>query len=152
MQTLTTRKFWSLLAYQALVPKLCPECCEPADRTIPNLTAFIRQRFHIDTSAVRTRRMGGCAACRGRGVRGVTVVAEMMQPTRPFLRLMREGRDFEAEAAWRSASDGRFDSPHMRGKTVFEHALYKAYCGMIDPRTVETFELFDQFEIIREVT
>ncbi|CCD28933.1 putative Type II secretion system protein E [Candidatus Glomeribacter gigasporarum BEG34] len=151
MQTLTARKFWSLLVYQALVPKLCPACCEPADQTLPNITAFIRQRFHIDTSAMRTRCMGGCGACGGRGVRGVTVVAEMMQPTRSFLMLMREGRDFEAEAAWRSASDSRFDSPHMRGKTVFEHALYKAGCGLIDPRTVETFELFDQFEIIREV-
>ncbi len=135
--------------YQSLVPKLC-SCAEHADDTIPHITGFIRERFHIDTSKMRTKREGGCEKCGGRGTKGLTVVAEMYQPSRQFLMHMRNNDEYQAERAWRSESDGRFDSPNMRGKTVFEHALYKAHLGIIDPRQVETFELLDQYEIMFE--
>lgn len=148
-QTITRPRFWSLIVYQSLVPKLC-SCAEHADDTIPHITGFIRERFHIETSKMRTKREGGCEKCGGRGTKGLTVVAEMYQPSRQFLMHMRNNDEYQAERAWRSESDGRFDSPNMRGKTVFEHALYKAYLGIIDPRQVETFELLDQYEIMFE--
>ncbi|HDR9034169.1 TPA: Flp pilus assembly complex ATPase component TadA [Burkholderia vietnamiensis] len=151
METLTRPRFWSLVVAQSLVPKLC-SCSqdEHADETIPHITEFIRERFQIDTSNMRTKKEGGCPMCGGRGTKGLTVVAEMYQPTRNFLQAMRRNDDFEAERIWRSEGDKRFDSPNMRGKTMFEHALYKAYTGLIDPRQVETFELFDQYEIMFE--
>ncbi len=90
----------------------------------------------------------GCVHCDKRGTIGLTVVAEMMQPSRAELRLIRESNEFEAEKLWRGRSDGLFDSDKMEGKTVFEHALYKAYLGIIDPRVVERFETFERFEII----
>ncbi|SEI14517.1 ATPase, T2SS/T4P/T4SS family [Paraburkholderia hospita] len=151
METLTRPRFWSLVVCQALVPRLCT-CSKHqyADETIPHITAFIRDRFQIDTSNMRTKKEGGCSLCSGRGTKGLTVVAEMYQPTRTFLQRLRDGDDFGAERVWRSESDKRFDSPSMRGKTMFEHALYKAFIGVIDPRQVETFELYDQFEIMFE--
>ncbi len=151
METLTRPRFWSLVVAQSLVPKLC-SCSrdQRADETIPHITAFIRERFQIDTSNMRTKKEGGCSLCGGRGTKGLTVVAEMYQPTRNFLQAMRGNDDYGAERIWRSESDKRFDSPNMRGKTMFEHALYKAYTGLIDPRQVETFELFDQYEIMFE--
>jgi type II secretory ATPase GspE/PulE/Tfp pilus assembly ATPase PilB-like protein len=151
METLTRPRFWSLVVAQSLVPKLCSCSSDQyADDTIPHITAFIRERFRIDTSNMRTRKEGGCSLCGGRGTKGLTVVAEMYQPTRTFLQRMRDKDDYGAERIWRSESDKRFDSPNMRGKTMFEHALYKAYTGLIDPRQVETFELFDQYEIMFE--
>lgn len=151
METLTRPRFWSLVVAQALVPKLC-SCSsdQHADETIPHIAAFIRERFRIDTSNMRTKKEGGCPLCSGRGTKGLTVVAEMYQPTRNFLQAMRDNDDYAAERIWRSESDKRFDSPNMRGKTMFEHALYKAFTGLIDPRHVETFELFDQYEIMFE--
>ncbi|WP_080416850.1 ATPase, T2SS/T4P/T4SS family [Burkholderia ubonensis] len=152
METLTRPRFWALVVAQALVPRLCSCSSDQcADETIPHITAFIRERFQIDTSNMRTKKEGGCPLCSGRGTKGLTVVAEMYQPTRNFLQAMRSNDDYAAERIWRSESDKRFDSPDMRGKTMFEHALYKAYKGLIDPRQVETFELFDQYEIMFEV-
>jgi hypothetical protein len=78
------------------------------------------------------------------------VIAEMVYPNRKILGLLREGKDFEAELAWRGTSDKQLDSPNMTGKTVFEHALYKAYIGMIDIRKVEEIESFDRYENIWE--
>ncbi|MEX3960180.1 ATPase, T2SS/T4P/T4SS family [Trinickia sp. EG282A] len=151
METLTRPRFWSLVVAQSLVPKLCSCSCDQyADETIPHITAFIRERFQIETSKMRTKKEGGCPLCGGRGTKGLTVVAEMYQPSRNFLQAMRGNDDYGAERIWRSESDKRFDSPNMRGKTMFEHALYKAYTGLIDPRQVETFELFDQYEIMFE--
>ena len=41
-----------------------------------------------------------------------------------------------------------FDSADMTGKTVFEHALYKALQGEIDVRNCEEFDGFERFEIL----
>lgn len=150
MDTLTRKRFWSLLVVQSLVPTLC-DCSEHeiADVTIPEITNYIRERFRIDTSKMRTLKEGGCPRCGHRGTKGQTLVAEVYQPSRKFLEAMRKGDDYGAEAEWRSNSDGLFDTPRMAGKTLFEHALYKAFMGLIDPREVERFELLDQFEIFK---
>ncbi|SOZ17226.1 ATPase, T2SS/T4P/T4SS family [Cupriavidus taiwanensis] len=146
--TLTMPNFWNLIVYQALVPTLCKDCKQPVDEQLPDLARFLQDRFSIDTTQMRVRNEDGCDKCNHTGVAGVEVVAEMLQPTRAILEKIREGKIFDAERIWRSSWDQRFDSPNMTGKTVFQHALYKAYLGRIDPRTVETFETFDRFEII----
>lgn len=146
--TLTMPNFWNLIVYQALVPTLCEDCKQPLADHLPDLAQFLQDRFSLDTSRMRVRNEHGCDSCHHTGVAGVEVVAEMLQPTRAILDKLRKGDIFEAERLWRGSWDGRFDSPNMTGKTVFQHALYKAYLGHIDPRTVETFETFDRFEII----
>lgn len=147
METLTTPGFWQLIVYQALVPVLCG-CKLPARGQIDNTLDYLERRFDLSTDKMYVKNPEGCPKCRHTGVIGQTVVAEMMQPDRQLLELLRERRLFDAEKLWRSRWDGRFDSPDMQGKTVFQHALYKAYLGEIDPRVVERFTAFDRFEIL----
>lgn len=146
LHALTTPRFWSLIVYQALVPKLCEECRIPAEDVIPETLEVIRDGYEIDTSGMYCRNLDGCRKCNHRGTKGSTVVAEMMQPSRSMLKAIRQQDEYSAEVEWRSASDRKFDTPIMRGKTVFEHALYKAYQGVIDPRNVEQFDTFERFE------
>lgn len=146
LHTLTTPRFWSLIVYQALVPKLCLSCRIPAEEVIPDTLQVIRDHFEISTDDMFCRKTDGCPKCNNRGTKGSTVVAEMMQPTRSMLRAIRMQDEYSAEVEWRGLSDRKFDTDVMNGKTVFEHALYKAYRGIIDPRTVEQFDTFERFE------
>jgi hypothetical protein len=60
---------------------------------------------------------------------------------------VRDNDDDAAVMHYRSASDGDFLSPDMTGKTVFEHALWKALQGEIDVRNCEEFDAFSRFEL-----
>ena len=100
------------------------------------------------TARLRWTRPEGCAACQGRGTYGKTIVAEMLQPDRIWLRHVRNNDDDAALQHFRSAGNRQFDSPDMTGKTVFEHALYKALQGEIDVRNCEEFDGFERFEIL----
>jgi type II secretory ATPase GspE/PulE/Tfp pilus assembly ATPase PilB-like protein len=152
-QALTGPNIINLLVYQALVPKLCRSCALPTaealrvDADAREIEDVLRRRFRIRTSGLRWTRAGGCPACAGRGTRGKTIVAEMLQPDRAWLRHVRNNDDDAALQHYRSSSDRRFDSPDMTGKTVFEHALYKALQGEIDVRNCEEFDGFERFEI-----
>lgn len=159
-QVLTNPNMLSLLAYQALAPVLCPNCAmdknEAQDKAesdserdhIASICRDIDGRFKLSSNRLRFRRVGGCHHCNNRGTRGLTVVAEMMIPDRKWLNLSREGRDYEAVMHYRSFSDRDFLSPNMTGKTVFEHALYKALNHQLDPRQCERFDSFARFEIL----
>jgi type II secretory ATPase GspE/PulE/Tfp pilus assembly ATPase PilB-like protein len=172
---LTHPNILSALAYQALVPKLCPHCSlrfedavrQAADKCqdifevgdhvlvsaqdeaeqIREVVQALDERFKVPTSGLRFRNYGGCGHCNSRGTRGVTVVAEMMTPDRRWLELTRSGSDYEAMMYYREMSDGRFDSPDMTGKTVLEHTLYKALDGAVDPRNCQRFESLKRFEV-----
>lgn len=79
---------------------------------------------------------------------GVTVVAEIYVPTDDDLPLIRKRAWTELEANWRRTRKAAFDEPDMTGKTAFEHALYKACVGTIDPRDIEAeFESFISYKI-----
>lgn len=160
-EVLTNPNMLSMLAYQALVPKLCQQCCLPMSEVIQQVGASsataehvksiaedVKSRFGYDPERLRYRNAGGCDHCNRRGTRGLTVVAEMMIPDRKWLSLARQGDDYEAVMHYRSHSDGRMDSPDMTGKTVFEHAFYKALMQQIDPRQCERFDSFARFEVI----
>jgi type II secretory ATPase GspE/PulE/Tfp pilus assembly ATPase PilB-like protein len=159
-EVLTNPNMLSLLAYQALVPLLCPHCSvtgeellsetkEEAERDrITNILVSTQKRFQLDAGQLRFKHVGGCEHCNGRGTRGLTVVAEMMIPDRKWLQLSRDGLDYEAVMHYRSASDRNFLSANMNGKTVFEHALFKAMKQKIDPRQCERFDSFNRFEIL----
>lgn len=153
-QALTGPNIVNLLVYQALVPRLCPACALATpealrvDADAVEIEDVLRRRFHLPTGRLRWMRPGGCPACAGRGTRGKTVVAEMLQPDRTWLRHVRDNDDDAALQHYRSRSDRDFASPDMTGKTVFEHALYKALRGEIDPRNCEEFDGFERFEIL----
>ncbi|CAM2960628.1 ATPase, T2SS/T4P/T4SS family [Janthinobacterium lividum] len=166
---LTAPNVLGLLSYQALVPLLCPTCkiaiqdvgetrfahgiagtrygADMELHRIHHDMAIFETRFDLPRDNFFLRRDGGCNCCRGRGIKGQTVVAEMMIPDERWLQLTREGRDIEAYWHFRSDSDKRFDTSDMRGKTVFEHTLFKAICGLTDPRNVAPFGSFARFAI-----
>ena len=153
-QALTGPNILNLLVYQALVPKLCRCCALPTalalrvDPDAREIEEVLRRRFGLATARLRWTRPEGCAACQGRGTHGKTIVAEMLQPDRVWLRHVRNNDDDAALQHFRSASNRQFDSPDMTGKTVFEHALYKALQGEIDVRNCEEFDGFERFEIL----
>jgi type II secretory ATPase GspE/PulE/Tfp pilus assembly ATPase PilB-like protein len=153
-QALTGPNIINLLVYQALVPALCRRCAMStgealrADGDVAEIEDVLRRRFRLPTSALRWARPGGCAACANRGTLGKTIVAEMLQPDRTWLRHVRQNDDDAALQHYRSASDRAFDSADMTGKTVFEHALFKALQGEIDVRNCEEFDGFERFEIL----
>lgn len=164
---LTNPNILSLLAYQALVPRLCPFCkfdaahalADVRDRMqfhsahaneenkINEILRLSEKSFKLDREALRFRNYEGCDECNHRGTAGQTVVAEMLIPDREWLQLTRAGKDYEAMVHYRSASDGKYDSEDMRGKTVFQHTLYKASYGLVDPRACQQFSSFQSFEL-----
>jgi type II secretory ATPase GspE/PulE/Tfp pilus assembly ATPase PilB-like protein len=153
-QALTGPNILNLLVYQALVPKVCRCCSLPTsaalrvDADAREIEEVLRRRFGLATARLRWTRPGGCAACQGRGTWGKTIVAEMLQPDRTWLRHVRNNDDDAALQHFRCAGNGRFDSADMTGKTVFEHALFKALQGEIDVRNCEEFDGFERFEIL----
>jgi type II secretory ATPase GspE/PulE/Tfp pilus assembly ATPase PilB-like protein len=153
-QALTGPNILNLLVYQALVPKVCRCCALPTstalriDPDAREIEEVLRRRFALDTARLRWTRPGGCHACEGRGTQGKTIVAEMLQPDRIWLRHVRDNDDDAALQHFRSAGNRVFESADMTGKTVFEHALYKALQGEIDVRNCEEFDGFERFEIL----
>lgn len=87
----------------------------------------------------------GCSQCRRRGTVGQTVVAEMMMPDNDWLRLIRDSKDTEAAAHYRSSSDRNLLSGNMDGKTVFEHTLFKASQGTVDVRQCSRFDVWSRY-------
>lgn len=155
-QTLTNPNVLTLLVYQALVPVLCPACKVPASayptdladtEHVHEVLRLLGERFRIGAAGLCFRSLRGCPACRGRGTTGLTVVAEMLMPDRAWLDLIRAGRDYEAVEHFRGGSDGALRSADMTGKTVFEHTLWKALEGQVDPRQCERFDAFSRFDV-----
>ena len=156
---LTNPNILTLLVYQALVPKLCPHCKINANQFQPSMSDAehvfevldnLEQRFNLSRENFFFKRIGGCTKCKKRGTAGLTVVAEILTPDRSWLNLIRGSMDYEAMMYYRSKSDGSFTTPDMNGKTVFEHALYKSFTGLIDPRNCERFDSFERFEILND--
>lgn len=155
-QQLTSPHILNLLVYQALVPMLCKHCCLSLEESladaeiaeeIAELVELSRSKLFVPTEGMRFRRLGGCQHCKGRGTMGRRLVAEMFQPDRRWLELVRSGDDYGALAHYRSFSDGDLCSDNMTGKVVFEHALLRAIRGEIDPRECDQFETFERFEL-----
>ncbi|MES2887753.1 MAG: ATPase, T2SS/T4P/T4SS family [Pseudomonadota bacterium] len=154
-QALTGPNILNLLVYQALVPMLCPACADATDvavrrdTEVAEIEQLLRHKFKLPTQRLRWEHVGGCRACNGRGTSGKTVVAEMFQPDRRWLSAVRDNDDHGAVLHYRSFSDGDFASDDMTGKTVFEHAMWKALQGQIDVRRCEEFEAFRRYEVLQ---
>lgn len=150
-ETMSSRNFISAVAYQRLVPLNCKSCKLPAEGNLPEeYLQLIENKFGISRKVMTVASPDGCPVCDHRGVKGQTVVAEILTPDEEVLKLIREGRDMEAEQAWRSTRKGGFDDPDCDGKTAFEHALTKVATGTVDPRTVEdSFEPFETYRIFK---
>lgn len=153
-QALTNPNILNLLVYQALVPLLCGACADTPvqaaarDPEVAELVGLLQTRFALSSEPLRFKHAGGCTACKGRGTAGRTIVAEMWLPDRQWLQLVRADDDHAALLHYRSHSDADFHSENMDGKTVFEHTLFKALRGLVDPRECNQFDSFERFEIL----
>jgi type II secretory ATPase GspE/PulE/Tfp pilus assembly ATPase PilB-like protein len=70
----------------------------------------------------------GCDECDHTGVSGRTLIAEVLQPDKRTMELIREGNLDDAEEFW---------VEEMDGMTIVDHALLKIEQGLIDPESVE---------------
>jgi type II secretory ATPase GspE/PulE/Tfp pilus assembly ATPase PilB-like protein len=148
---LADRQFLSALAFQRLLPVLCEHCKVPAGDVLPaGKLQLLQEKFGLDPALIRCSAQSDCQHCKGRGITGSTVVAEIVAPDKVIRRLIAENNDEQAESYWRqSRGETRFDDPDMTGKTAYEHALYKVSQGWIDPRDLEReFEPLESYELV----
>lgn len=148
-----SRSFISAIIFQTLIPKLCPHCKLPAPGHMSeDRLDLLAHKYQLDIAGIYVARDGGCEHCKSRlgstGTRGQTVAAEIIMPDMKMLKMIREGKDLDAEAYWRGQRRTGFADDDMTGKTAFEHGLYKVSQGLVDPRAVEVFEPLETYEII----
>lgn len=144
---IATPGFINLLMYQALLPLNCPFCSlkgtDPKAGVRPEYLEKIQRLFGISADKLKFRNMEGCSECRREdlpklnGIKGRTVVAEIVELDHTMLKLYRDQRNLELKNYIRSLRTSAFDDPDCTGKTVLEVAMYKVSCGEIDPFEVE---------------
>jgi type II secretory ATPase GspE/PulE/Tfp pilus assembly ATPase PilB-like protein len=163
MDEVASEKFLNAVGNQKLIPQLCPGCKIPARDVMPAAQLeLLRTKFGLDTSQMACRNEEGCEHCRLKGlfsrtgkvaggVKGQTLAMELYRPTAEFLEKVAV-RDWRgAEKVWRSERIAGFGDADMTGKTVYEHALYKAASGIIDPRFIDqTMRSFAQYRVFAD--
>lgn len=142
--TLANEKFLSVCVFQKLLPLLCKHCKQPARDHLPTeLLHTITHKFKLEINSMYVASQDGCPHCKVEelgifGTSGLTVTAEVMVPDRT-LREYIKALDWNAATDyWRSQRRAGFADPDMLGKTAFEHALFKAACGLISVVDIET--------------
>jgi len=163
MDEVSSEKFVNAVANQKLIPLLCPHCKVPARDVLSAAQVHtLEKKFGLDTSKMACRDEAGCEHCRLKGLftragkvaagtKGQTLAMEIFRPTLEFLDFvaLRDWRN--AERVWRSTRVSGFDDDDMTGKTIYEHALYKASQGIIDPRFIDTaMRSFDEYRIFAD--
>jgi type II secretory ATPase GspE/PulE/Tfp pilus assembly ATPase PilB-like protein len=158
---LAAEGFVNAVGNQKLVPTLCPECKLPANEVMKKGDlGLLRTKFGLDTSKMACRNDVGCDHCRlegllsrdgkvAGGTKRPTLVAELYRPT-PEFRERIAARDWSgARAVWRGERTTGFDNEDMTGKTVYEHALFKASRGEIDPQFINrSMQSFAQYRVM----
>jgi len=163
MDEVASEKFINAVGNQKLIPLLCPHCKRPARDVMPaEQLELLRTKFGLDTSRMACRDDNGCEHCRlpglftragkvAAGTKGQTLAMELFRPTPEFLEAIAR-RDWRgAEKVWRSGRATGFADADMTGKTIYEHALYKASTGIIDPRFIdESMKPFAEYRVFAD--
>ena len=158
----SSEKFVNAVGNQKLIPLLC-KCKKPAaDVMAPAQLELLRTKFGLDTSKMACRDENGCELCRlpglftrtgkvAAGTKGQTLAMELFRPTPEFLERVAV-RDWRgAEKVWRSTRVSGFGDADMTGKTIYEHALYKASQGIIDPRFIDSgMKSFSEYRVFAD--
>ncbi len=143
-----SEKFINAVGNQKLIPMLCG-CKRPAHEVMPAAKLeLLRTKFGLDTSKMACRNDEGCEHCRKKGLvtrdgkvaggtKGQTLAMELYRPTPEFLEHIANRNWRGAEEVWRGERTTGFGEADMTGKTIYEHALYKASQGLIDPRFID---------------
>lgn len=133
------------LAYQRLMPTLCPHCRIPMQQTEDSLPEHTPIRSTLErlqhllgkahSSCIYFRNHKGCPHC-SRGKLGRTLCAEVIRPSLDILEAIRTGDSISAFRVWRGQIvPGRMD--HFGGRTAFEHGLTKMIAGKVCPADIE---------------
>ena len=139
-------EFINGLVYQKLLPLICPACSISFSERINSSSATaseialadrLRRVVAMDEHDVRIRNPKGCEKCKGLGVVGRTVCAEVIAPDFTMLRHFRQSASIEAKIYWRSLSDRDPKSDNMTGNPAIEHALLKMRRGLVSPYDIE---------------
>ncbi|MFM0514792.1 ATPase, T2SS/T4P/T4SS family [Paraburkholderia sp. RL17-373-BIF-A] len=163
MDEVSSEKFVNAVGNQKLIPLLCPHCKVPArDVMSQSDLRLLETKFGLDTSAMACRDEEGCEHCRLKGLvtragkvaggtKGQTLAMELFRPSPEFLDRIAV-RDWRgAEKVWRATRATGFNDADMTGKTIYEHALYKASTGIIDPRFInDSMRPFDEYRIFAD--
>ncbi|XUA21459.1 GspE/PulE family protein (plasmid) [Citrobacter sp. OP27] len=136
------------LISQRLVQKLCPECRltldEVKDRLVTEDLDLV-QRF-CDTEKTRFHNPEGCQHCRqkvrnryvSQGVKGRTVIAEVVQPDVEMMSLyVKKGR-LSARKYWRDT---------LHGITRNQHLMRLVNQGLVDPLLAHSVSPLDEDEV-----
>jgi type II secretory ATPase GspE/PulE/Tfp pilus assembly ATPase PilB-like protein len=163
MDEVASEKFVNAVANQKLIPLLCPHCKKPArDVLSAAQVETLERKFGLDASTMACRDEDGCEHCRLKGLftragkvaagtKGQTLAMEIFRPTEEFLERV-AARDWRgAERVWRASRVSAFDHDDMTGKTIYEHALYKASQGIIDPRFIDqSMRTFEDYRVFAD--
>jgi type II secretory ATPase GspE/PulE/Tfp pilus assembly ATPase PilB-like protein len=157
---LAAEGFVNAVGNQKLIPTLCPHCKLPAEEVMQQSDLeLLRSKFGLDTSRMACRNHAGCQHCRldglfsrdgkvAGGTRRPTLVAELYRPTEGFRERIGVRDWAGAREVWRSERKTAFDNEDMTGKTVYEHALFKASRGEIDPQFINrSMQSFAQYRV-----
>jgi type II secretory ATPase GspE/PulE/Tfp pilus assembly ATPase PilB-like protein len=158
---LAAEGFVNAVGNQKLIPTLCPHCKLPADDVMHQSDlALLRGKFGLDTSRMACRNQAGCQHCRldglfsrdgkvAGGTKRPTLVAELYRPTEEFRERIATRDWAGARKVWRGERQTGFDNEDMTGKTVYEHALFKASRGEIDPQFINrSMQSFAQYRVL----
>lgn len=121
------------LVYQRLLPILCPHCRKPllahqeaiSDRLWDRLGRIYRED---ELKGIYVREKSGCPECRGVGLVGLQVAAEIVPINRTILDFLKEKRMREAQEYWLKRLDGM---------THIEYARRRVAAGEVDPSLAE---------------
>lgn len=118
--------FIGCLIYQALIPVLCPHCKELMNSTNTHDDMADRVGAVAEEGDAIYVRGKGCDKCNN-GIKGRTVVAEVVMPDYTMLRFFSENKSIDAMEHWLAHG----------GKQVIEHGIEKMRAGILSPYDVE---------------
>ena len=154
--TLAGKNFLSAVMYQKLLPQLCEFCKLPARHVLDQAQiSCLTDKFLLSIDSMFCANERGCDHCKVQeiglaGTKGLSIVAEILIPNKKILQAIAIEDWASVEKLWRGSRREAFDSSNMQGKTAFEHALYKASIGILDPLDIETdFESFQTYNVLQ---
>lgn len=133
------------LISQRLVPTLCPECRIPWQNKVASLSAgekdWLEKYCNVEgicsTDRLWFHNPAGCKACSqvveingqvrarvGQGIRGRTVIAEVIETNNRLFKLLKTDGKVAARQYWIN---------HMQGISRVRHVLHKINDGLVDP-------------------
>lgn len=148
--------FLTGLIYQKLMPIVCTKCCidfhehvnseSATEKDIEMYQRLVNVLPSLSKYPINMRSEKGCSNCKGSGIVGRTVCAEVIKVDIEMMTLIEQGKTLDLVLYWRSLSDKKPETENMRGKTCMEHAFQKLLTGKICP-----FDLEESFKPLSEM-